>query len=200
MSLTDLSSDWSDLIITAAMDSSNLTSLPEDTIEANQPQQAPRPLSAFASRPDRPATQWVASTFNSLAPIALLILNSQWQCCCCRSSSQKFAPLDWKDYFDKEDDIPIPDSDDVSVSRILNTSASATIITIFCLLMWFYHFRFFMYIWQEQRVQLCFAYMEVVTLGMFNFWSYCFLLFILSWNILYLVLGFKFTWSLDWIQ
>ncbi|KAK9930023.1 hypothetical protein M0R45_027083 [Rubus argutus] len=84
------------------MDSSNLASLPEDTIEANQPQQAPRPLSAFASRPDRPATQ---------------------------SSSKKFAPLDWKGYFDNEDDIPIPDSDDVFHVYMAGTEGPV----VFCL-------------------------------------------------------------------
>lgn len=84
------------------MDSSNLTSLPEDTIEANQPQHAPRPLSAFASRPDRPATQ---------------------------SSSKKFAPLDWKGYFDNEDDIPIPDSDDVFHVYMAGTEGPV----VFCL-------------------------------------------------------------------
>ncbi|ONI35590.1 hypothetical protein PRUPE_1G544300 [Prunus persica] len=70
------------------MDTSNLTSLPEDTLEDNEqraPQQ-PRPLSAFASRPDRPPTQ---------------------------TSSQKYSALDWKGFFDQEEDIRIPDSDDV---------------------------------------------------------------------------------------
>ncbi|PQQ10775.1 hypothetical protein Pyn_26499 [Prunus yedoensis var. nudiflora] len=67
------------------MDTSNLTSLPEDTLEDNEqraPQQ-PRPLSAFASRPDRPPTQ---------------------------TSSQKYSALDWKGFFDQEEDIRIPDS------------------------------------------------------------------------------------------
>lgn len=71
------------------MDSSNLTSLPEDTLEDDQQQQPPpqpRPLSAFAARPDRPPTQ---------------------------TSSEKYSALDWKEYFDTEDDISIPDSPDV---------------------------------------------------------------------------------------
>ncbi|XP_062026317.1 uncharacterized protein LOC133742646 [Rosa rugosa] len=90
------------------MDSSNLASLPEDAPESNQPphhhQQPPqpRPLSAFAARPDRPATQ---------------------------SSSQKFAALDWKDYFDKEDDISIPGSDDVFHVYMAGTEGPV----VFCL-------------------------------------------------------------------
>ncbi|RXH92498.1 hypothetical protein DVH24_033394 [Malus domestica] len=70
------------------MDSSNLTSLPEDTLEdqQQQPPPQPRPLSAFASRPDRPPTQ---------------------------TSSEKYSALDWKEYFDTEDDISILGSNDV---------------------------------------------------------------------------------------
>ncbi|KAM1316414.1 hypothetical protein ACFX13_020213 [Malus domestica] len=71
------------------MDSSNLTSLPEDPLEDNQQQTPPqpRPLPAFASpRPDRPPTQ---------------------------TSSEKYSALDWTEYFDKEDDISIPDSNDI---------------------------------------------------------------------------------------
>lgn len=107
--------------IFAAMDTSNLTSLPEDTLEDNEqraPQQ-PRPLSAFASRPDRPPTQWVfvlnsppcTWSFNFWGlPIAMQ--------CFCRTSSQKYSALDWKGFFDQEEDIRIPDSDDVSLFRI----------------------------------------------------------------------------------
>ncbi|KAM1092586.1 hypothetical protein ACFX19_020149 [Malus domestica] len=71
------------------MDSSNLTSLPEDPLEDNQQQTPPqpRPLPAFASpRPDRPPTQ---------------------------TSSEKYSALDWTEYFDKEDDISIPESNDI---------------------------------------------------------------------------------------
>lgn len=35
----------------------------------------------------------------------------------CRSSSEKYAPLDWSVYFDKEDDVAIPESNDVSLQN-----------------------------------------------------------------------------------
>ncbi|XP_050376321.1 uncharacterized protein LOC126793746 [Argentina anserina] len=86
--------------------SSNLTSLPEETTiqspKHHQPPPQPRPLSAFAARPDRPATQ---------------------------TSSVKFAPLDWKAYFDKEDDISIPDSEDVFHVYMAGTEGPV----VFCL-------------------------------------------------------------------
>ncbi|XP_004299853.1 PREDICTED: protein phosphatase methylesterase 1 [Fragaria vesca subsp. vesca] len=82
--------------------SSNLTPLPEDAPESNLPPPQPRPLSAFAARPDRPATQ---------------------------SSSQKFAALDWKPYFDTEDDISIPGSDDVFHVYMAGTEGPV----VFCL-------------------------------------------------------------------
>ncbi|XP_054813584.1 uncharacterized protein LOC129314242 [Prosopis cineraria] len=67
------------------MDSSNLTSLPEDGAE--DPAQAKdQSVSAFASKPHRPPSQ---------------------------SSSEKYSPVDWSVYFDKEDDIKIPDSNDM---------------------------------------------------------------------------------------
>nr|QEE59975.1 protein phosphatase methylesterase 1 [Betula platyphylla] len=65
------------------MDSSSLTTLPEDETSEQQKQQ---PLSTFASKPDRPATQ---------------------------SSLLKYSPLEWSGYFDREDDIRIPDTEDV---------------------------------------------------------------------------------------
>ncbi|KAE8022278.1 hypothetical protein FH972_008090 [Carpinus fangiana] len=65
------------------MDSSSLTTLPEDDTSEQQNQQ---PSSTFASKPDRPATQ---------------------------SSLQKYSPLEWSGYFDREDDIRIPDTEDV---------------------------------------------------------------------------------------
>ncbi|KAF4379574.1 hypothetical protein F8388_023591 [Cannabis sativa] len=70
--------------IAIAMESSSLTSLPEETTEH---QQHPQSLSAFASIPARPPTQ--------------------------STPSQKYSPLDWLSYFDEEDDISIPESDDV---------------------------------------------------------------------------------------
>ncbi|KAM0049149.1 putative protein phosphatase methylesterase-1 [Helianthus debilis subsp. tardiflorus] len=68
---------------------STLAPLPEENQNQNQDQDkdqhAPAP-SAFASKPIRPPTQ---------------------------TSSEKYSPLDWKGYFDQEDDVCIPDSNDV---------------------------------------------------------------------------------------
>ncbi|KAK4391319.1 protein phosphatase methylesterase 1 [Sesamum angolense] len=68
--------------------SSNLTSLPEE--DSRNAETAPHGVtklpSAFSSKPDRPPIQ---------------------------TSSQKYAPLDWSDYFDQEDDVCIPDSENV---------------------------------------------------------------------------------------
>ncbi|KAK4256217.1 hypothetical protein QN277_009111 [Acacia crassicarpa] len=67
------------------MDSSNLSSLPEDG--AKDPAQGKdQPVSAFASKPHRPPAQ---------------------------RSSEKYSPVDWSAYFDTEDDVKIPDSNDV---------------------------------------------------------------------------------------
>ncbi|XP_057974652.1 uncharacterized protein LOC131162323 isoform X1 [Malania oleifera] len=70
------------------MESWNLASLPENTCEEepSQPQRHRQVESAFSSIPHRPATQ---------------------------TSQQKYSPLDWLGYFDKEDDICIPNSNDV---------------------------------------------------------------------------------------
>ncbi|XP_038890776.1 protein phosphatase methylesterase 1 isoform X1 [Benincasa hispida] len=68
--------------------SSHLGSLPEDVSE-NQGQPQENQKSVFASKPDRPPT------------ISY------------RNSSQKYLPLDWLGYFDQEDDISIPDSNEV---------------------------------------------------------------------------------------
>ncbi|XP_016450113.1 uncharacterized protein LOC107774961 isoform X4 [Nicotiana tabacum] len=46
-----------------------------------------------------------------------------------RTSSQKYAPLDWSDYFDREDDIQIPDSDDVFHVYMAGTEGPV----VFCL-------------------------------------------------------------------
>lgn len=46
-----------------------------------------------------------------------------------RASSQKYAPADWSDYFDQEDDIQIPDSDDVFHIYMAGTEGPV----IFCL-------------------------------------------------------------------
>ncbi|KAI3464280.1 hypothetical protein Pfo_020943 [Paulownia fortunei] len=68
--------------------SSNLTSLPEEESQNGEtaPQSMNKLPSSFSSKPDRP-------------PIQI--------------SSQKYAPLDWLGYFDQEDDVCIPDSDNV---------------------------------------------------------------------------------------
>ncbi|KAL0456294.1 UNVERIFIED_CONTAM: protein phosphatase methylesterase 1 [Sesamum latifolium] len=68
--------------------SSNLTSLPEEDSRNAEaaPQGVTKLPSAFSSKPDRPPIQ---------------------------TSSQKYAPLDWSDYFDQEDDVCIPDSENV---------------------------------------------------------------------------------------
>ncbi|KAK4413431.1 protein phosphatase methylesterase 1 [Sesamum alatum] len=68
--------------------SSNLTSLPEE--DSRNGETAPHGVaklpSAFSSKPDRPPIQ---------------------------TSSQKYGPLDWSGYFDQEDDVCIPDSENV---------------------------------------------------------------------------------------
>ncbi|KAF7836483.1 protein phosphatase methylesterase 1 [Senna tora] len=68
------------------MDSSNLSSLPEDGAEGHTKQQEDQSVSAFASKPQRPPSQ---------------------------SSSEKYSPKDWSEYFDKEEDVKIPDSDNI---------------------------------------------------------------------------------------
>ncbi|CAL5187465.1 unnamed protein product [Lathyrus oleraceus] len=80
------------------MDSSHMTSLPED-ITDDQP---PQPASVFASVPQRPPT---------------------------KSSSEKYAPLDWSSYFDKEDDVAIPESNDVFHVYMAGTEGPV----VFCL-------------------------------------------------------------------
>ncbi|KAK6257869.1 hypothetical protein QUC31_001328 [Theobroma cacao] len=87
------------------MDSSNLGSVPEETLEEqlHQQQQESKPVvSAFASVPDRPPTQ---------------------------GFSQNYSPLDWSGYFDREEDICIPDSNDVFHLYMTGTEGPV----IFCL-------------------------------------------------------------------
>lgn len=76
------------------MDTSNLASLSEEE-ESSDDRKSTSPASrlpptpqhsAFSHVPDRPASQ---------------------------SSSEKYFPLDWRSYFDEEDDIHIPDSENV---------------------------------------------------------------------------------------
>ncbi|KAE8684450.1 Phosphatase methylesterase 1 isoform 2 [Hibiscus syriacus] len=82
------------------MDSSNLGSVPED--EQHRQDSSTPVVSAFASRPDRPPTN---------------------------SSSEKYSPLDWSDYFDREEDVSIPDSDDVFHLYMAGTEGPV----VFCL-------------------------------------------------------------------
>ncbi|KAG8378534.1 hypothetical protein BUALT_Bualt08G0147000 [Buddleja alternifolia] len=68
---------------------SNLTPLPEEEEQnqnGTQNNATTKLPSAFSSKPHRPPNQ---------------------------TSSQKYAPLDWSGYFDEEDDVRIPDSDNV---------------------------------------------------------------------------------------
>ncbi|KAL7176623.1 hypothetical protein ACSBR2_030044 [Camellia fascicularis] len=69
----------------SSSNSSTMASLPEEE-EQQQHTKQPNIPSAFSSVPVRPAVQ---------------------------TSSQKYSPLDWLGYFDQEDDIHIPDSNDV---------------------------------------------------------------------------------------
>ncbi|KAJ0807828.1 putative protein phosphatase methylesterase-1 [Helianthus annuus] len=65
---------------------STLAPLPEENQNQDQDQHASAP-SAFASNP-------------FVLPLS-------------QTSSEKYSPLDWKGYFDQEDDVCIPDSNDV---------------------------------------------------------------------------------------
>ncbi|GMI90712.1 protein phosphatase methylesterase [Hibiscus trionum] len=82
------------------MDSSNLGSVPED--EQHRQDSNKPVVSAFASRPDRPPT---------------------------KSSSEKYSPLDWASYFDREEDVCIPDSNDVFHLYMAGTEGPV----VFCL-------------------------------------------------------------------
>ncbi|KAK8552428.1 hypothetical protein V6N13_120828 [Hibiscus sabdariffa] len=82
------------------MDSSNLGSVPED--EQHRQDSSKPAVSAFASRPDRPPT---------------------------KSSSEKYSPLDWSGYFDREEDVCIPDLNDVFHLYMAGTEGPV----VFCL-------------------------------------------------------------------
>ncbi|RZC54536.1 hypothetical protein C5167_013381 [Papaver somniferum] len=64
----------------------NLTALPEEDVVEEEEVKTQTLPSAYSSIPIRPATQ---------------------------TSKQKYAPIEWLGYFDKEEDIKIPDSNDV---------------------------------------------------------------------------------------
>ncbi|KAG6738728.1 hypothetical protein POTOM_058350 [Populus tomentosa] len=89
------------------MESSNLTSLPEETLDVEDEQQQQEnqknpPVSAFSSVPTRPPT---------------------------KSSLKKYVPLEWTEFFDKEEDVCIPDSDDVFHVYMAGTEGPV----VFCL-------------------------------------------------------------------
>ncbi|KAF3964409.1 hypothetical protein CMV_011303 [Castanea mollissima] len=88
------------------MDSSNLTTLSEEETsgseDQHQHQQQQQPGSAFASIPIRPPTP---------------------------SSLQKYVPLDWSAYFDREDDIRIKDTENVFHVYMAGTEGPV----VFCL-------------------------------------------------------------------
>uniref|UniRef100_A0A2P2JXW8 Protein phosphatase methylesterase 1 n=1 Tax=Rhizophora mucronata TaxID=61149 RepID=A0A2P2JXW8_RHIMU len=91
------------------MESSSLASLPEEGLEIDQDQhqqhqesQKPLVSSAFASVPHRPPS---------------------------RSSSEKYAPLDWRGFFDREEDFCIPDSNDAFHVYMAGTEGPV----VFCL-------------------------------------------------------------------
>ncbi|XP_061351096.1 uncharacterized protein LOC133296165 [Gastrolobium bilobum] len=81
--------------------SSHMASLPEDVTDEH-PQYQTQPVSAFASVPHRPPT---------------------------KSSSEKYSPVDWHVYFDKEDDVAIPESNDVFHVYMAGTEGPV----VFCL-------------------------------------------------------------------
>ncbi|XP_034675692.1 protein phosphatase methylesterase 1 isoform X1 [Vitis riparia] len=85
------------------MDSSNLGSLPEEGSEEEPQPTQTKPASAFSSIPHRPASH--------------------------RTSLQKYAPLEWSAYFDQEDDVCIPDSNDVFHVYMAGTEGPV----VFCL-------------------------------------------------------------------
>ncbi|KAG5224562.1 hydrolase family protein [Salix suchowensis] len=92
------------------MESSNLSSLPEETLDVEDEQQQQQqenkknpPVSAFSSAPPtRPPTL---------------------------SSLKKYVPLEWTGFFDKEEDVCIPDSNDVFHVYMAGTEGPV----VFCL-------------------------------------------------------------------
>lgn len=92
----------------------------------------------------------------------------------CRSSSQKYGPLDWSDYFDKEDDVQISDSNDVSELSVnvlycfFLPACSFFLLNRRIIFYFLWHFRSFMFIWQGLKDRWFYAYMVVVILGMLN--------------------------------
>ncbi|XP_031248779.1 protein phosphatase methylesterase 1-like isoform X2 [Pistacia vera] len=114
------------------MDSSNLSSLPEESLEEEleqPPQRNEAPLpSAYASVPLRPPSHKLeCGTGPPAESYNLSEEDNSWLVA--RSSLQKYSPLDWLGYFDEEKDIPIPDSNDVFHVYMAGTEGPV----VFCL-------------------------------------------------------------------
>ncbi|XP_044510423.1 protein phosphatase methylesterase 1-like isoform X2 [Mangifera indica] len=114
------------------MDSSNLSSLPEESLEEELEQpskrsEAPLPT-AYASVPLRsPSHKLEFGTGASAESYNLLEEDNSWLAA--RSSPQKYSPLDWSGYFDEEKDVSIPDSNDVFHVYMAGTEGPV----VFCL-------------------------------------------------------------------
>lgn len=107
------------------------------------------------------------SSPNSLSPIHCFhVFSLNFNGFCCRSSLQKYAPLDWSAYFDREDDIRIKDTENVSLSLSNWCTVYSNTKSLFCVCVCVCNFRYFMYIWREQKALWFFVYMEVAILGM----------------------------------
>ncbi|XP_044480356.1 protein phosphatase methylesterase 1-like isoform X1 [Mangifera indica] len=120
------------------MDSSNLSSLPEESLEEelekpSKRSEAPLPT-AYASVPLRSPSQipnpLSKLEFGTGAPAEsynLMEEDNSWLAA--RSSLQKYSPLDWSGYFDEEKDVSIPDSNDVFHVYMAGTEGPV----VFCL-------------------------------------------------------------------
>lgn len=101
------------------MKPADLSALPEEEIAEGEAAGSSSPSSAFdqSSIPPRPGPQyaqflqfWFSPKFFSIFLQQLVHF--------CRNSREKYAPLDWSGYFDKEEDVKIPESDDASFKCI----------------------------------------------------------------------------------
>ncbi|KAJ9562898.1 hypothetical protein OSB04_008058 [Centaurea solstitialis] len=115
--------------------SSTLAPLPEENQNQDEDEDHPPKTtapSAFSSKPIRPPTQSVPKfhtpSFSSILCFShdyyyvqafwdfdTITVHFLFRCTLfsCRTSSEKYSPLDWKGYFDQEDDVCIPDTNDV---------------------------------------------------------------------------------------
>ncbi|XP_044480357.1 protein phosphatase methylesterase 1-like isoform X2 [Mangifera indica] len=114
------------------MDSSNLSSLPEESLEEelekpSKRSEAPLPT-AYASVPLRsPSHKLEFGTGAPAESYNLMEEDNSWLAA--RSSLQKYSPLDWSGYFDEEKDVSIPDSNDVFHVYMAGTEGPV----VFCL-------------------------------------------------------------------